>query len=187
MKLPSMNTLLFRLSGRLKCKIIRRDGPYLERYHLVTVPDWMPVIGGMQAHLHRFLNSDSDKELHDHPWPWAVSVILSGSYTEERMAGFDRETGIRIEERRRRPGTAALLSGKDFHRVTLPEDTDGRPRPVWTLFIHQSKIKEWGFIEPLSVGGRWTTFGWRCVSDGGEGTTWRDTPRGKDRAGRVGL
>ena len=72
---------LFRASGNLPCRIIAdANGPYLERYYLATV-------FGIRFYIHRFVASDPGRGLHDHPWPWAGSVVLSGFYFEMTRAG----------------------------------------------------------------------------------------------------
>ena len=66
-----MNRLLLWLTGFLPCRIISEgDQPYLERYYLMTLFGW-------RFYIHRFVASDPDRGLHDHPWPKAYSIILS--------------------------------------------------------------------------------------------------------------
>lgn len=116
---------LYRLSAGLRCRIIRspQGTPYLERYHLLRLP------GIGRLYLHRFLASDPDRGLHDHPWPWAISLLLAGAYREIRPGGA----------RRRGPASIALIRGHERHRVLLEE------REAWTLFAHGPKTKGWGF------------------------------------------
>ena len=126
--------LLHRLSARLPCRFI--DGehgePYLERYYLLGAFGW-------HAYLHRFVDSDPDRGLHDHPWRRAVSLVLSGGYEELRP----RAPGSgEIVRRRLRPWRLNFLKGEDFHRVVLREG-----RPAWTLFMHGPRIKGWGFLQ----------------------------------------
>lgn len=123
-------TLLHRLSDRLPCRLI--DGehgePYLERYYLAGAAGW-------HCYLHRFVASDPDRGLHDHPWSFALALVLSGGYDELRLdaAGASRR-------RRIRPGRLNLLRGETHHRVVL------RGRPAWTLFVHGPRVKGWGFL-----------------------------------------
>jgi len=88
--------------------------------------------------LHHFHQSDSDLELHSHPWRWAVSIILSGAYTEELRRGD------RVIVRLRRAGSIAMLRNDfdriDFHRVDLVAGV-----PVWTLFVSGPRIPNWHF------------------------------------------
>lgn len=124
-----MSRALFALSGRLPCRIIS-DGeqPYLERYFLFRAL-------GVTAYLHRFVGSDPDRGLHDHPWPWAFSVVLRGRYLEQRRSGD------RLVRR------FNLLGGDTFHRVVM---LPGSPS-VWTLFVHSNaRAKPWGFWREAS-------------------------------------
>ncbi|MEJ2214959.1 MAG: hypothetical protein P8Y20_13150, partial [Gammaproteobacteria bacterium] len=72
----ALSDVLYRFTGHLRCRIINGNHgePYLERYHLFRLP------GGGGVYIHRFIDSDPDRGLHDHPWKAAVSLILSGSY-----------------------------------------------------------------------------------------------------------
>jgi hypothetical protein len=136
-------SLLLRLSARLPCRII--DGehgePYLERYYVVGLFGW-------HVYLHRFVDSDPDRGLHDHPWGRAVSLVLAGGYDELRFAwhvGVPKP-GARVAEppivrRHVRPWRLNLLRGSDYHRVVLREG-----RPAWTLFLHGPRVKGWGFL-----------------------------------------
>jgi hypothetical protein len=143
-------SLLHRLTNHLPCRII--DGehgePYLERYYLLGLFGW-------HVYLHRFVDSDPDRGLHDHPWGRAASLVLSGGYDEIRFADArmggtvgataagQRDAGHEPATRSRhiRPGRLNLLRGSDYHRVVL---RDGRP--AWTLFAHGPRSKGWGFL-----------------------------------------
>jgi hypothetical protein len=129
-----IENLLYRISARLPCRFI--DGeegePYLERYYLFGALGW-------HAYLHRFVDSDPDRGLHDHPWTRAVSLVLTGGYDEHRPTGDDTEA---ILVRNIRPLRLNFLRGEDFHRVVLREG-----RPAWTLFFHGPRVKGWGFVQ----------------------------------------
>ena len=127
----TVSKVLFRLSGNLPCRIIAdASGPYLERYYLTTLM-------GVRFYLHRFVASDPGRGLHDHPWPWAVSVVLAGFYFQMTRAGVGAVRWING------------LVGDSFHRVVLPNengepcDLEGPPtgtvQPCWTLFFHRAK------------------------------------------------
>lgn len=129
--------LLYALSGRLPCRIIS-DGatPYLERYYVGTLFGW-------RFYLHRFVGSDPDRGLHDHPWRRAYSLVLAGWYWEERRYGGTRK--VRWFN---------ALTGDTFHRVVLPRDYPSgipctrcnSPISCWTLFAHTAgDEKDWGF------------------------------------------
>lgn len=128
-----MDALLHWITAHLPCRFIDGDNgeSYLERYYLFGV-------GGWHCYLHRFVASDPDRGLHDHPWGRAVSLVLAGGYDEIRLK--DRQKG-ETEVRRLRPGRINRLRGEDFHRVVLRED-----RPAWTLFFHGPRVKGWGFL-----------------------------------------
>ncbi|MVW72167.1 hypothetical protein [Bordetella sp. 15P40C-2] len=124
-----MKRFLHWLSGHLPGRIISdASTPYLERYYLCTVFGW-------RFYLHRFVGSDPDRGLHDHPWRFAFSIVLVGWYWELTRAGIRKVRWFNS------------LLGDSFHRVVLPEDADGTPVPCWTLFAHTAgDIKPWGFI-----------------------------------------
>ena len=125
-----MRRFLLWLTARLPVKVIGRDEPYVEWYHVATFPR---LLGGFRIQIHRFVRSDPDG-LHDHPWGWSRSVVLSSWYLEERR---DR---IRV----RKAGTTYGMTGDTFHRVILPIGA----RDCFTLFIHGPYVKHWGFINP---------------------------------------
>ena len=158
-----MKHLLYWLSSFLPCRIISDDGtPYLERYYIGT---WF----GVRFYLHRFVGSAPARGLHDHPWAWARSFILSGWYYEERLSGA-RE--VRWQN---------SLKGSTFHRVILPaslDRKDDKPQPCWTLFWHDAAYtKPWGFIKR----GRWWPHD-HAKGGNGNGTPealWKHVPNGK--------
>lgn len=125
-----LRNILYHISSHLPLRIIgetNEDGtfrPYLERYFLFSVL-------GFTCYLHRFVGSDPDRGLHDHPWPYAASLIVAGTYIEERQAGPRKVRWFNT------------LKGTDFHRVILPNGW----KTVWTIFIHREKrVKVWGFL-----------------------------------------
>lgn len=134
-----MRRVLYWISGFLPCRIIGSDGnPYLERYYLLTAL-------GVRVYLHRFLASDPDRGYHDHPWPWAISIVLAGWYWERRRGRAHAVRWVNV------------LTGDTFHRVELPappaRQADGRAC-VWTLFVHRAvDAKEWGFIRDVGPAG----------------------------------
>jgi hypothetical protein len=74
-----MKRLLEWISARRPCRLIEGDQgePYLERYYLLGAFGW-------HLYLHRFVDSDPDRGLHDHPREHALSLVLSGGYDEIR-------------------------------------------------------------------------------------------------------
>jgi hypothetical protein len=141
--------LIARFLSRFAPCLRRRDlfgvhGIYLSRFTLAR-------LGAVRVYLNRFHRGDEDLELHDHPWRWAVSLILSGGYTEERR------DGVRVSLRVRVPGNLNVILGDTFHRIaSVQPDT-------WTLFVAGPRAKDWGF--------------WNRV--GGTFTPWRDFLRTK--------
>lgn len=138
--------LLYRLTASRPCRLIHRgqDERYLERY-------WLGRWRGVTAYLHRFVASDADEWVHDHPWSWSVAIVLTGGYQEERLEHFCPATGWKSKHRfigwwRR----LNVIRGRDFHRIAaaIPES--------WTLFIHGPRTKRWGFLEfvPAKDSGR---------------------------------
>lgn len=125
-----MRRILYWLTGFLPCRIIGpADKPYLERYHVFTAL-------GVRVCLHRFVASDPDCGYHDHPWRWAISVVLAGWYWE------------RTRGRVRMVRWCNVLTGDTFHRVDLPGGNSARC--VWTLFVHRAcDNKEWGFLREM--------------------------------------
>ena len=136
--------LLFKLSGRLPCRLIDIEGrPYLERYYLGRVR-------GVTFYLHRFVQGDGDRNVHDHPWDWSLGWVLAGGYDEERLTGFDPGSGWQHKRRRVRWWRPNFIGRRTFHRIADP-----RPE-TWTLFIHGRKTKGWGFLaqaHDLGTGG----------------------------------
>lgn len=130
--------------------MIRRDitAPngtlYLRRWYLVGKPQpkdgsWKPV--GPELYLHKICQSDDPaRGLHNHPWRWAISLILWRGYREVRLVGPDTQ---RVTKRLRRffPLQINFLRGDDYHRVEL---IDGKP--AWTLFLVGPRVKGWGFL-----------------------------------------
>jgi hypothetical protein len=74
-----------------------------------------------------------DRELHAHPWSWALSFIIAGGYSEERRE-FDKVTRREVP-----PLSFNFIRQSDFHRVDLIEND------CWTLFLIGPKTKSWGF------------------------------------------
>lgn len=142
-----LNHVLFFVSGFLPCKIIYNDlgEPYLERYMLLR---W-GLNGEKTLFLHRFLDSDSDRGVHDHPWN-SRSFILCGGYHEKRYfkageAVSAQETDTfraRVVTRDIKPFSFNEIGKNDFHRIVLKSKV-----PVWTIFYHGDRVKHWGFLK----------------------------------------
>jgi hypothetical protein len=97
---------------------------YLTRYHLFKA-------FGFQLLIHNIHRSDSDRELHTHPWGW-IGLILKGGYWEHRLSGVYR----------RRPGQPLILGRSKLHRVELPAGQDS-----WSLvFAFPRGEHSWCFL-----------------------------------------
>lgn len=163
-----MKKLLFWLSGYLPARLINDgDRPYLERYYGFT-------LFGVRCYLHRFVGSDPDRGLHDHPWAWGASLVLSGWY---------------LEESRGKTRTIRRFNcfGGDFmHRVVIPP---GGPREVWTLFFHRvGDVKPWGFMRTVGGVPEEEAFIWaRYMYSTGVKVPdwWKTAPRGRFCKGRM--
>jgi len=169
-----MQQLLMKLSGRLPCRIISDGGrPYLERYYIGTV-------FGTRIYLHRFVASDPDRGLHDHPWRWAFSLILCGWYYEENRYGMRKVRWFN------------WLTGDSFHRVILFGPSSGdlldyeTPTQVWTLFFHRAeRAKPWGFLRDKGQLGTVYTQHHYSTDDAGKDECWWKIARhGNDTEGR---
>jgi hypothetical protein len=116
-----------------------RDDPYMRRWWITPRLPRMPGV-----YLHQFLRSDSDSVTHDHPWA-SVSILLRGSYTEHFKDGASR-----ILEQ----GEWCVRRATTAHRIELH---DG---PVWSLFLHGFKTRDWFFHCPQGL------VHWRDFVDG---------------------
>jgi hypothetical protein len=99
------------------------------------------------VYLHRFLRSDDDRALHDHPWD-NRSWVLSGVYIEHLQDG---STAARFE------GDVVERTAIEAHRVELVTG------PAVTLFFTGPIIRSWGFYCPKG----WVP--WRLFVDTEEG------------------
>lgn len=125
------------LKARFRHEIAGRDGtPMLIRYRLLDTR-WGAL------YVHRFLRSDQDRDLHDHPWHFTSLILWAGYYEELPHKGFPpwvagnlRYTALH----RRRPGAIVRHHATDAHKVWLANG-----RPAWTLLWVSPKVREWGF------------------------------------------
>ena len=153
-----IDKLLERLTRNWRPRTIRRDvsvdPPYLTRWylnHLPRMPDGsfpfddcgVPREGAgdedraYNVWLHKFGQDDED-DVHDHPYEWGCSIILSGGYIEERYDTVTDKYSTRVLL----APAVNFLRHHDFHRVTLIGG-----QPAWSLFITGKRTKNWGFID----------------------------------------
>lgn len=145
---------LERVSRHLPYREISGEkGVFLRKYLLYRTSQEKDSV---RIHLHHFLRGDEDKEPHDHPWSWAVSLILVGGYTEERLIPkpisyipFSRSgrLGFAMVKIPFKPFSINYIGLETKHRVTIPEGKD-----AWTLFISGPVVKSWGFYQCLAQG-----------------------------------
>lgn len=131
------------------------DRPYLRRWFV------LPRNPLFNVYLHQFLRSDDDRALHDHPWLFNLSWLLSGEYIEHtiRAGGVGVRTPRRAGDLKFRWGPAPhrveLLTIADFVR-TQPDNAT--PLPCWTLFITGPRVRQWGFHCPEAGWIHWRRF-----------------------------
>lgn len=130
-----MRNFLLKIALEKPVKVIYEDGKgaYLERYFLFN-------FAGMRFYLHRIVGSDPDRGLHNHPWPWAIAIVLFGKYLEiyEDAKGNRKNRIVNLFN---------FILGRKFHRIKIRDDYKIEHREVWTLFIHRDKeVKGWGFM-----------------------------------------
>ena len=171
-----LERLLCRLTDRLPCRIIdgEQGEPYLERYYVAGLGRC--GLRGWHAYLHRFVDSDPDRGLHDHPWNRAISLVLTGGYDELRFSRPPREANAGsaiadppLSRRHVRPWRFNFLRGRDYHRVVLRGG-----RPAWTLFLHGPRVKGWGFLRA----GRYRPMA-RSGADFRHRNWWQTAPSGR--------
>ena len=107
------------------------ERPYLLRWWLI------PRNPVFNIYVHKFLRSDDDRALHDHPW-MNCSILLRGFYMEHTPdIAVVRRVGDIVFRR----------SGRMSHRIELFGEP-GNEEPCWTLFITGPRYREWGFHCP---------------------------------------
>lgn len=158
------------LAGWLRSRtILHFDGrPSLYKYLL-----WQSGEGrdSVRLHLHHFVRSDADRDPHNHPWAWAVSLVLVGGYVEHRRVGVAGRYWM--HKVRVRPGDLNFLGPNTFHRVELWQ------HDAWTLFLSGPVVQSWGFWS--IVDGLFTPWRRYVVARGGqvpEGEYWKPTKPG---------
>ena len=139
-----LNKLLYKYTAGLKCRLIARvpGERYLERYYIGE-------LFGVTFYLHRFVSSDEELHVHNHPWTRSASFVLCGGYAEEVAVDMCPGAGpsgcMTIN---RRVNWFNVIRGSTFHRIT------GADAGTWTLFCHgerarvqsTGRLKGWGFL-----------------------------------------
>lgn len=101
-----------------------RRGPYLHRWVIEKNPD------GSAVHIHRFLRSDGDDEMHDHTGD-SETLVLEEGYWEVTQEG---RIWLGVGDRHFRP------AGR-YHRVELEPG-----RFPLTLFVKGPRTNVWSFL-----------------------------------------
>lgn len=128
---------------------------YLLRWHV------LPRNRFGNVYLHKFLRSDDDRALHDHPYA-NMSWVLQGGYIEHRQEQYMPEFGMSFTPKHRlKPGAFLFRRAKTPHRIQLYGDPGPHvtvlyrkdeiaepPTPAITMFICGPRIREWGFHCP---------------------------------------
>jgi len=167
-----MKKILSYLSKFLKCRVIRGEHgePYLERYAIFRSKFF-------SIYLHHFVASDPDRGLHDHPFRWNASLILSGYYYEVVAAGRDTDKPVESYTVKRNTWDFLTFDSYHRHRVVLLS-SHRQPQDCWTLFMHGHRSKGWGFYAtsgeytPVSTGkddSRISDIEWQEATRGGDG------------------
>jgi hypothetical protein len=117
------------------------DDPYLYRWFVI------PRNPIFNIYLHKFLRSDDDRALHDHPWV-NCSVLLDGQYTEHTIGAG----GIHHLALRQAGEIKMRWTGRFAHRIELTHGS------CWTLFITGPRYRQWGFHCEKSGWVHWEKF-----------------------------
>lgn len=116
--------------------------PYLDRYYLLDrfgrwARSWLPL----NPYLHRIRMGD-ERVLHNHPWSWALSIVLVRGYYEWRgVLGTDGV--MRTILKLHKPGSINWIPRSRLHYLRL------RPGigDCWTLVISGPQWgRTWGFL-----------------------------------------
>ncbi len=122
-------SLRWLLNQFFPCKTIIHQSPYLSRWIL-----WERADGGASV-LHYFHRSDSEEELHNHPWE-GHGIILAWGYADEHR----REDGS-VEDRLFGFGARTKIMPSTFHRARLLRPDKGS----WSYFSMGPRGEEWSF------------------------------------------
>lgn len=162
--------LLFTGSGYLKGRLIKLNGkPYLERYYLGK-------IFNRTFYLHRFLQKDAERNVHNHPWKKGGSFILAGSYVQLKavdLCPWENESGAILKKEKIRIFNS--VNGNSFHRI------DKVVPNTWTLFFHSNRLnrKHWGYLNQKKDGDVWVTQ-FRPHPNFTPSDWWRQARKGKE-------
>jgi hypothetical protein len=128
--------------------IVNCDGdPYLFRWYVFRTR-------GIGLFIHKFVRSDEDRALHDHPWPFLVIPAWRGyiehsevdALPEVDPGAWMRGSPPQIPRAVRvLPVVGTRLRRATYrHRVELLR-CDGKELPAWSLFFRFREWRTWGF------------------------------------------
>lgn len=140
--------------------------PYLLRWYLFRT-------ARVSCFIHKFIRSDEDRALHDHPWAFLVVPVWQGyvEHSDRRMDWNERMSWIIASmdkngafsplppeplvatQRRVWPFWSARWRPATYrHRVELIKD-----QPSWSVFFHFKREREWGFhpAEGFTLWNKW--------------------------------
>lgn len=129
------------LGADIRLRTIKRgEGEsYLERWTLGEQSDARRAAdeasGAWRVRLHHFVAPDNAGH-HNHPFSWAFSLVLWGSYDEEIL-----HTGLGVW-RIRRVRFFNWIPAEKYHRIVKLHSS------VWTLFVTGPRVQGWGFWVP---------------------------------------
>lgn len=90
--------------------------------------------------LHKFNQSDDQRALHDHPWPF-LTVIVAGGYWDVTK---DEDGYVQME--RLRAGSIRYRPLGHIHTVKLGD------KPSWSIVLTGRYQHRWGFYVTNSLG-----------------------------------
>lgn len=88
-------------------------------------------------YVHRLYRSDDDPHMHNHPWSWCGSLVLSGGYVNARRTEDPARTRLDIVG----PLDSFVMRPTDYHKIHTIIDG-----PVTTLFVAGPRLKSWGYM-----------------------------------------
>lgn len=106
----------------------REDNPYLLRWFLFKNEQ----SGQPRIYLHKFIKSDWDQALHDHPAK-SVSFLFDGEYLEHTNNGVKHWKAPDV----------IFRDAVSPHRIELIDN-----KPAYTLFFFNENERDWGFWCP---------------------------------------
>lgn len=110
-----------------KRKLGRPECPYLYRWNL-------PLPFGTRIALHKWVGSDDNRHLHDHPSNF-ITIVLKGKY-------IDMPSGELMKF-----GKIRLRKAEHQHYVQLVDE-------CWTLLFWFPKRRNWGYWVPRKLDGK---------------------------------